>query len=131
MNDSEMIDRIDAIHAVKNSLKVEPSSVIPHAIFFLPFEIFEISINAGAKDCINLKNYFEIITEKEDFYKIKTILEKKIDIFSYFAIEWRATNLIDLNKEQSEKALNALTALEELDDVQNIFTNANLEKVQI
>ena len=39
-------------------------------------EIFEIAINAGAKDCINLNNVFEIITEKEDFYKIKTELEK-------------------------------------------------------
>ena len=42
-------------------------------------EIFEIAINAGAKDCISLKDAFEIITEKEDFYKIKTELEKKIE----------------------------------------------------
>jgi len=90
-------------------------------------EAFDISINAGAKDCSNLKDVFEIITEKEDFYKIKNELEKKIDIFSYSAIEWRALNYIDLNKEQSEKILEILDALEELDDVQNIFTNANLE----
>ena len=38
---------------------------------------------------------------------------------------------IDLNKEQSDKILEILSALEELDDVQNIFTNANLEKIQI
>ena len=94
-------------------------------------EAFEIAINAGAKDCINQKDNFEIITEKEDFYKIKTELEKRIDIFSYSAIEWRALNYIDLNKEQSEKILEILSALEELDDVQNIFTNANLEKIQI
>ena len=94
-------------------------------------EVFEIAINAGAKDCINLKNNFEIVTEKEDFYKIKTELEKKIDIFSYSAIEWRALNYIDLNKEQGDKILDTLSALEELDDVQNIFTNANLEKIEI
>ena len=74
------------------------------------------------------KRNFEIITEKEDFYKIKTELEKKIDTFNYSAIEWRAFNYIDLNKEQSDKIIEVLTALEELDDVQNIFTNANLEK---
>ena len=74
-------------------------------------EAFEIAINAGAKDCISLKDNFEIITEKEDFYKIKTELEKKIDIFSYSAIEWRALNYIDLNKEQSEKILEILSAL--------------------
>ena len=94
-------------------------------------EVFEIAINAGAKDCINQKDNFEIITEKEDFYKIKTELEKKINIFSYSAIEWRPINYIDLNKEQGDKILETLSALEELDDVQNIFSNANLEKIEI
>ena len=41
-------------------------------------EIFDITINAGAKDCVSLENIFEIVTEKEDFYKIKTELEKKL-----------------------------------------------------
>ena len=93
-------------------------------------EAFEIAINNGAKDCLDLKEFFEIITKKEDFYKIKTQLEKKIDTFSYSAIEWRALNFIDLNREQSEKIIEILSALEELDDVQNIFTNANLENIQ-
>ena len=92
-------------------------------------EIFEIAINAGAKDCINLDNIFEIITEKEDFYKIKTELEKKIDVFNYSSIEWRPQNYIDLTKEKSEKLVEILSALEELDDVQNIFTNANLKNL--
>ena len=94
-------------------------------------EAFEIAINAGARDCVNLKDFFEIVTEKEDFYKIKTELEKKIHTFSYSAIEWRAINSVDLNKEQNEKTLEILSALEELDDVQNIFTNANLDNLQI
>jgi transcriptional/translational regulatory protein YebC/TACO1 len=94
-------------------------------------EAFDIAINAGAKDCINLKDVFEIITEKEDFYKVKNELEKKIDTFYYSAIEWRARIALDLNKEQSEKILDILSALEELDDVQNIFINANLENIQI
>ena len=41
-------------------------------------EIFEIAINAGAKDCLSLNEVFEIVTEKEKFYKIKTELEKKL-----------------------------------------------------
>ena len=45
-------------------------------------EIFEIATNAGAKDCFHLKDIHEIISKKEDFYKIKTQLEKKIDTFS-------------------------------------------------
>ena len=93
-------------------------------------EIFEIAINAGAKDCLSLDNIFEIITQKEDFYKIKTKLEEKIEVFTYSSIEWRPLNYLELNKEQSKEILEVLTALEELDDVQNIFTNANLKNLQ-
>ena len=93
-------------------------------------EIFEIAINAGAKDCLSLDNIFEIITQKEDFYKIKTKLEEKIEVFTYSSIEWRPLNYLELNKEQSKEILEVLTALEELDDVQNIFTNGNLKNLQ-
>ena len=93
-------------------------------------EVFESAINVGAKDCINLNNVFEIITEKEDFYKIKTELEKKIETFTYSSIEWRALNYIELDNTKSGQLLEVLTALEELDDVQNIFTNAKLKNLQ-
>jgi len=93
-------------------------------------EIFEIAINAGAKDCLNLGENFEIITEKEDFYKIKTEIEKKIDNLNHSSVEWRPLNYIDLSKEKSEQILAVLNTLDELDDVQNIFTNANLKNLQ-
>ena len=93
-------------------------------------EIFEIAINAGAKDCTNLENIFEIITEKEDFYKIKTELEKKNLTINYSSIEWRPLSLIDITKDKSEQLIDVLNALEALDDVQNIFTNANLQNLQ-
>ena len=94
-------------------------------------EIFEIVTNAGAKDCISLDDIFEIITEKEDFYKIKTQLEKKIETFDYSSIEWRPLNFVDLNKDQSAQIIEVLTALEELDDVQNIFSNVNFKKIKL
>ncbi len=93
-------------------------------------EIFELATNAGAQDCINLNNIFEIITQKEDFYKIKTELEKKIETLNYSSIEWRPINLINLAKDKSEALFEVLNSLEELDDVQNIFTNANLKNFQ-
>ena len=93
-------------------------------------KMFDIAINAGAKDCESLKDVYEIITEKEDSYKIKTELEKKIETFIYSSIEWRPLNYVNHNKEQNEQILEVLNALEELDDVQNIFTNANLKNLQ-
>ena len=93
-------------------------------------EMFELATNAGAQDCINLNNIFEIITQKEDFYKIKTELEKKIKTLNYSSIEWRPMNLINLAKDKSEALFEVLNSLEELDDVQKIFTNANLKNFQ-
>ena len=90
-------------------------------------EVFEIAINAGAKDCSQLNGIHEILTEKEDFYKVKTLLEKKISFFSYSGVEWRALSYLNLNKDQSKKMVEVLQSLDELDDVQEIFTNANLE----
>jgi len=90
-------------------------------------EIFEIAINAGAKDCINLENIFEIITKKEDFYKIKTEIEKKIREINYSSIEWRPLNYIKITKDKSDDLIEVLNSLEELDDVQKIFTNINLK----
>ena len=113
---AHMFSNCGVIHIEKNKIKEE--------------EIFEISINAGAKDCINLENIFEIITEKEDFYKIKTELEKKNLTINYSSIEWRPLSLIDITKDKSEQLIDVLNALEALDDVQNIFTNANLQNLQ-
>tara|TARA_A100001015_G_scaffold81324_1_gene90074 strand:- start:237 stop:965 length:729 start_codon:yes stop_codon:yes gene_type:complete len=93
-------------------------------------QIFEIAINLGAKDCSSLDNIFEIITEKEDFYRVKTELEKQIEAITYSSIEWRPLNYLELNREQSVQTLEILTALEEIDDVQNIFTNANLKNLR-
>tara|TARA_Y200000002_G_C22469835_1_gene574078 strand:+ start:44 stop:772 length:729 start_codon:yes stop_codon:yes gene_type:complete len=113
---AHMFSNCGVIHVEKDKIKEE--------------EIFDIAINAGAKDCINLENVFEIITEKEDFYKIKIELEKKIETLNYCSIEWRPLNHVNLTKDKSEQLIEALSALEELDDVQNIFTNANPKNLQ-
>ena len=39
-------------------------------------------------------------------------------------------NYIELDKDQSKNIADVLTSLENLDDVQNIFTNANLKNLQ-
>ena len=94
-------------------------------------EIFELATNSGAKDCFHLKNTHEIISEKEDFYKVKSELEKKLDNFQYSGIEWRPISYLSLNKDQSKKILEILEYLEELDDVQNIYTNLNLNNIEL
>ncbi len=88
-------------------------------------EILEIATNSGAKDCLTFENYSEIITNKEDFYKVKSVFEKKIDSFKYSGIEWRPLNYLNLTKDDVPKIIEILKSLEDLDDVQDIYTNVN------
>ena len=94
--------------------------------FALEEEMIDTAINAGAKDCLNLVDCYEIISEKEDFYKVKSTLEKKINNFSYSGIEWRPHNYLEVSKEQSEKILQMLEKLDENEDVQNTFINCKI-----
>jgi YebC/PmpR family DNA-binding regulatory protein len=89
-------------------------------------KIFELSINAGAKDCISSGEYHEILTEREEFYKIKSEIEKNIDNFLYSGIEWRPQTYLEISKEESDSVIKMLETLEEDDDVQNTFANCNI-----
>ena len=96
---------------------------------FTDEDIFDLAINAGAKDCKSTVNFHEIVSEKEEFYKVKSEIEKKVDNLIYSGVEWRPHNYIDLNKEQNEKVIQVLEALDEDDDVQDTFINCNLEMI--
>ena len=66
-----------------------------------------------------------------DFYKLgisKKELEKKIDNFISTEIEWVPLNSVEISKEKQEDLINFFETLEEDDDVQNIFTNAEFIK---
>ena len=94
-------------------------------------EIFELATNSGAKDCFNLNNYHEVVCKKENFYKVKSEFEKKLNDLEYFGVEWRPLNYIDLKREQAEKISDLMNSLEELDDIQNVYTNANLSNIKL
>ena len=89
--------------------------------------ILELAISAGAKDCLSNENIHEIISEKDDFYKVKSEIEKKINSFDYSGIEWRPNNYLKLNSEDNNKISQILEYLDQDDDVQNTFINCNIE----
>ena len=89
-------------------------------------KILDLSINANAKDCFNNPKYHEILTEREDFYKIKSEIEKNIDSFLYSGIEWRPQTYLEISKEESDAVIKMLETLDDDDDVQNTFVNCNI-----
>jgi transcriptional/translational regulatory protein YebC/TACO1 len=78
------------------------------------------------QDCSSSSEYHEILTEREDFYKIKSEIEKNIDSFDYSGIEWKPQTYLDITKEESDNIIKMLETLEEDDDVQNTFVNCNI-----
>ena len=90
-------------------------------------DILELATNAGAEDCFSNESYHEITTIKENFYKVKTEIEKKIQEFSSFGIEWIPKNKISLDKEKTKSVINFLEILEEDNDVQQVYANLEIE----
>ena len=86
----------------------------------------ELAINGGAEDCLSNSNAHEIITAKDNFYKVKIEIEKKIKDFISSGIEWLPINKISLNKEKTELVLNFLESLENDEDVQNVYANLDI-----
>ena len=66
-------------------------------------------------------------TKKENFYKVKLEIEKKIQEFISSGIEWLPINKISLNKEKVKSVLDFLEKLEDDDDVQHVYANLKID----
>ena len=91
-------------------------------------DILELAINAGAADCFSNGSYHEIITKKENFYKVKIEIEKKIQKFTSSGIEWISKNKVSLDKEKTKSVINFLETLEDDDDVQHVYANLEIDR---
>ena len=90
-------------------------------------DILELAINGGAEDCSSTGPYHEVITAKENFYKVKLEIEKKIEKLISTGIEWLPINKISLNKEKTKSVINFLEALEDDEDVQYVYANLEID----
>ena len=89
-------------------------------------KVFELSIEAGANECISNENFHEIHCEKSEIYNIKNKLESKIQNFISTEIEWKPLNNVEVDKDNVETTTDFLEALENDEDVQRVYTNLKL-----
>tara|TARA_Y100000590_G_scaffold406971_1_gene496774 strand:+ start:2143 stop:2889 length:747 start_codon:yes stop_codon:yes gene_type:complete len=89
-------------------------------------DILELAINGGAEDCLSNLQQHEIFTKKDNFYKVKQEIEKKIKEFTSSGIEWIPINKISLNEEKTKSLINFLETLENDDDVQHVYANLEI-----
>jgi len=90
-------------------------------------EMLELAINSGAEDCSSAGSFHQITAEKDDFYKVKVKIEKKIQEFISAAIEWLPMNKIVLDKDKIKSVLSFLEMLEDDDDVQHVYANLEID----
>jgi YebC/PmpR family DNA-binding regulatory protein len=91
-------------------------------------DIFELAIEAGADECKSNDDFHEIQCQMSEIYNVKKELEKKINNFVSTEIEWIPLNSADIPKDKEESLINFFESLEEDDDVQNIYSNAEFRK---
>ena len=90
-------------------------------------KIFELAIDSGANECISNNKYHEIHTNINEIYEVKKKLEKDISNFLSTELEWIPINLVSLKGDNKDNMIKFLEAVDDDDDVQNIFTNAKFE----
>jgi YebC/PmpR family DNA-binding regulatory protein len=85
--------------------------------------MLEAALDAGAEDVSTSDDGHEIITTLESLRDVAQALEQKFGEPRKAALVWRPQNTISVDDESGEKILKLVGALEDNDDVQNVYAN--------
>ena len=87
-------------------------------------QMMEAAIDAGADDVSSSEDGHEIVTSMESLRDVAKSLEEKFGEPRKTGLVWRPQNYITVDDEAGEKIMKLLDTLEENDDVQRVFSNA-------
>ena len=92
-------------------------------------KIFDVSVSNGADEVEQGDEDNLIISvEAEEFHNLKNVLEENEIKINQYELIMKASNSVELDDEASEKVINLLETLEDLDDVQNVHSNAEFSE---
>ena len=89
-------------------------------------ELMMVALEAGAEDVIVEEEGIEVVTSPSDFQDVKTALEESGYSFSSAEVTMVPQNTVEVDAEQGKKVIRLTDALEDLDDVQEVYTNADI-----
>lgn len=84
------------------------------------------AIDAGAEDVKVENNYVEVYTKPEELEAVRKTLEQKDLAIDTSELSMVPKTLVPLDEKAALQALKLLDKLEEIDDVQNVFSNADI-----
>jgi len=88
--------------------------------------IIEAALDAGAEDvATNEDGSIEVVTNFEDFMAVKDVMTAAGFAPEHAEVIEKAANLINVELADAEKIMRLIDTLEDLDDVQNVHTNAD------
>jgi YebC/PmpR family DNA-binding regulatory protein len=91
-------------------------------------DILNIVLDAGAEDLQKQDDYYEIASSVEYFEPVrKALIASKLEIENA-SLQWIAKNTINTAGEDAEKVLKLIEAIEDCDDVQNVYSNADIDE---
>jgi len=91
-------------------------------------KITEVALEANAEDIVvNDDGSIDVFTTPDDFPSIKQVFLDQGLSPGYAEVDLIPANYIELDAENSEKMTRLIDMLENLDDVQNVYSNANIE----
>ncbi len=91
-------------------------------------KLIEVGLEAGAEDIVNNDDgSIDIYTTPTDFPAVKAALERAGLKAGNAEISWQAATQIALSTEDTERMLKLQDMLEDLDDVQNVYSNAEMD----
>lgn len=89
----------------------------------------EVAIEAGADDVnVDDEGYLEVITAPESFHLVLSALQESGLAVEQAQIAMRAENMIPVSGDAAESLMKLIDALEDLDDVQEVYSNAEFSQ---
>ncbi|MDY3049447.1 MAG: YebC/PmpR family DNA-binding transcriptional regulator [Rothia sp. (in: high G+C Gram-positive bacteria)] len=85
-------------------------------------------LDAGAEEVIDEGEIFTVVSEATDLPAIRKALEEADLEYNNDDPVFRPTMQVDLDAEGAKKFLKLADAIEELDDVQNVYSNADISE---
>jgi YebC/PmpR family DNA-binding regulatory protein len=89
-------------------------------------EMLEAAIEAGADNVESGPDGHEVTTTVENFFAVRDALEQKFGEAEEAKLDWRPTTSVTLDEERAAGLLKLLDALEDNDDVQNVYANFDI-----
>ena len=86
--------------------------------------LMENVIESGAQDFSEEDDFFEVTTDPNKFNKVIDFFKESDIQYINAELTLRADTLVDLDQDMSEKVLNIMEFMDDLDDVQEVHTNA-------